>query len=138
MIFKQLLTSGAIRYCQIDATRLAGVNDVMAVILTAAKYNISVCPHGGGIGLCNMIPHYALWDQICVAGRSDDRIVEYVHFLQDEVFIEPVRIDQGAYDAPTVPGWGLEMYDDFIREHTYPTGSVWIGREASGGVTFLT
>ena len=137
VIFKQLLTSGAIRYCQIDATRLAGVNDVLAVILIAAKYNISVCPHGGGIGLCNMIPHYALWDQICVAGHSDDQVAEYINFLQDEVFVEPVRIEDGAYVAPTIPGWGLEMYDDFIRKHTYPTGSVWVGREASGAVTFL-
>lgn len=137
VIFKQLLASGAIRYCQIDATRLAGVNDVMAVILMAAKYNILVCPHGGGIGLCNMIPHYALWDQICVAAHSDGQVVEHVHFLQDEVFIKPVRLEQGAYVTPTAPGWGLEMHADFAKKHTYPTGSVWVGREDSGSVRFL-
>ena len=137
VIFKQLLTSGAIQYCQIDATRLGGVNDVLGVILMAAKYNVPVCPHGGGIGLCNMIQHYALWDQICVAAHSDTQVVEYLNFLQDDVFIAPIQIRDGAYVAPTAPGWGLEMYPEFVEKHVYPTGSVWQGREASGGITFL-
>ncbi len=137
VIFKQLLTSGGIQYCQIDATRLGGVNDVLAVILIAAKFNVPVCPHGGGIGLCNMIQHYAMWDQICVAGHSDTQLVEYLNFLQDAVFLHPIQVRDGAYIAPTVPGWGLEMHEDFIETHTYPTGSVWQGREAAGGVTFL-
>ena len=137
VIFKQLLTSDAIRYCQIDATRLAGVNDVLSVILMAAKYDIAVCPHAGGIGLCNMIRHYALWDQICVSAHSRTQVVEYLNFLQDEVFIEPVEVEHGAYVTPTTPGWGLEMHPDFVERHIYPTGSVWQGREASGSVTFL-
>jgi L-fuconate dehydratase len=137
VIFKQLLTSGAISYCQIDATHLAGVNDVLAVILIAAKYDIPVCPHGGGIGLCNMVRHYALWNQICVSGHSKNQVVEYLNFLQDDVFIEPVKVENGAYVAPASPGWGLEMRDDFIEKYTYPTGSIWVGREASGSVTFL-
>lgn len=137
VIFKQLITSGAIQYCQIDATRLGGVNDVLGVILMAAKYGVPVCPHGGGIGLCNMIQHYALWDQICVAAHSDTQVVEYLNFLQDEVFLHPIRVHNGAYVTPTISGWGLEMYPDFIERHTYPTGSVWQGREASGGITFL-
>ena len=137
VIFKQLITSDAIQFCQIDATRLGGVNDVLAVILMAAKYKVPVCPHGGGIGLCNMIQHYAIWDQICVAAHSDTQVVEYLNFLQDDVFIEPIKIRNGAYVAPTVPGWGLEMSPDFVEKHTYPTGSVWQGREESGGITFL-
>jgi len=137
VVFKQLLADNAIRYCQLDATRLAGVNDVLAVILMAAKYKVSVCPHGGGIGLCNMIRHFALWDQICVAAHSDDQVVEHVHFLQDEVFIEPVRIKQGSYVTPTAAGWGLEMHPEFVAKHIYPNGSVWVGRKDSGGVTFV-
>ena len=137
VIFKQLITSDAIQFCQIDATRLGGVNDVLAVILMAAKYKVPVCPHGGGIGLCNMIQHYAMWDQIWVAAHSDTQVVEYLNFLQDDVFIEPIKIRNGAYVAPTVPGWGLEMSPDFVEKHTYPTGSVWQGREESGGITFL-
>ena len=137
VIFKQLLTSGAISYCQIDATRLAGVNDVLAVILIAAKYDIPVCPHGGGIGLCNMVRHYAIWDGICVSAHSRSQVTEYLNFLQDGVFIEPVQIEHGTYVVPKTPGWGLEMHADFVARHTYPTGSVWIGRETSGGVNFL-
>lgn len=137
VIFKQLITSGAIQYCQIDATRLGGVNDVLAVILIGAKYNVPVCPHGGGIGLCNMIQHYAMWDQICVAAHSNTQVVEYLNFLQDDVFIRPIQISNGAYVAPTVPGWGLEMYPDFVEKHIYPTGSVWQGREESGSIMFL-
>ncbi|MCH2662582.1 mandelate racemase/muconate lactonizing enzyme domain-containing protein, partial [bacterium] len=80
VIFKQLLQADAIQFCQIDATRLAGVNDVLAVILLAAKHDIPVCPHGGGIGLCNMICHYALWDQIAVAAHSNTQVVEFINF----------------------------------------------------------
>ena len=96
VIFKQLLMQNAIQYCQIDATRLAGVQDVLAVILMADKFQIPVCPHGGGIGLCNMIVHYAIWDQICVSGPSRGQLVEYLYFLQDEVFLDPVSISAVA------------------------------------------
>ena len=137
VIFKQLLSSKAINFCQIDATRLGGVNDVLAVILMAAKYEIPVCPHGGGIGLCNMIVHYALWDQICVAGHSENQVVEYIDSFQTGVFHHPIQVANGSYVTPTVPGWGLEMLEDYVARHTYPTGEVWVGREASGGVTFL-
>ena len=137
VIFKQLLQSGAIGYCQIDASRLGGVNDVIAVILLAKKYNVPVCPHGGGIGLCNMIVHYAMWDQIKVASHSDTQVVEYLNFLQDEVFINPIKISDGRYVAPSAPGWGLEMQNEFFTSHIYPTGSIWQGREESGSVTFL-
>lgn len=136
-IFKQLIASGAISYCQIDATRLGGVNDVLAVILLAAKYGVPVCPHAGGIGLCNMIQHYALWDQICVSSRSDMQYLEYLDFLQEGVFVSPVQVAAGSYVTPTAAGWGLDMLPDFVGRHTYPTGSVWQGREASGGVMFL-
>jgi L-fuconate dehydratase len=137
VIFKQLLESNAIQFCQIDATRLGGVNDVLAVILMAAKYKTPVCPHGGGIGLCNMIQHYALWDQIAVSAHSKNQVVEYLNFLQDEVFVAPIAMAEGAYVAPNTAGWGLEMQRDFVVSHTYPTGSVWQGREASGSITFL-
>ena len=137
MLFKQLLQSGAIGYCQIDATRLGGVNDVLAIILIAKKFKVPVCPHGGGIGLCNMILHYAVWDQIKVASHSKDQLVEYAEFLQDEVFINPIKVKDGSYLTPTAPGWGLEMHKKFLREHIYPTGKIWKDRVASGGITFL-
>ena len=137
VVFKQLLQSGAIGYCQIDASRLGGVNDVIAVILIAKKFGIPVCPHGGGIGLCNMIVHYSMWDQIKVASHSDSQVVEYLNFLQEDVFVSPVQVKQGHYVAPSCNGWGLEMQDSFIEDHLYPSGKVWNGREESGSITFL-
>ena len=137
VIFKQLITSGAIQYCQIDATRLGGVNDVLGVILMAAKYNVPVCPHGGGIGLCNMIQHYAIWDQVSVAAHSETQVVEYLNFLQEDVFLHPIQVRNGAYVTPTVPGWGLEMYPDFIEQHTYPTGVSLAGQRSIWRDNFL-
>ena len=137
VIFKQMLQSGAIGYCQIDASRLGGVNDVMAVILLAKKYKVPVCPHGGGIGLCNMIVHYAIWDQIKVASHSDDQVVEYLEFLQEDVFKFPVRVKDGNYVTPEAHGWGLEMHKEFFDSHTYPTGRIWKERVESGSITFL-
>lgn len=129
VIFKQLLKSDAIGYCQIDAVRVAGVNDVMAIILLAAKFGKPVCPHGGGIALCNMIQHYGMWDQIAVSGHSDTQVVEYIDFLQEAVE-QPVKMLDGHYATPATPGWGLEFHQEFLDDHTYPTGKVWKDRTA--------
>ena len=137
VIFKQLLQSKAIGFCQIDASRLGGVNDVMAVILLAKKFNIPVCPHGGGIGLCNMIVHYAIWDQVKVASHSTNQVVEYLEFLQDEVFVHPIQVQDGHYVTPKSYGWGLEMKNEFFNSHIYPTGDIWKDRVESGSITFL-
>lgn len=130
VIFKQLLKSGAIKYCQIDAVRVGGVNDVLAIILMAAKYNVPVCPHGGGIALCNMISHYGMWDQIAVAGHSDTQLVEYIDFLQEAVE-QPVEVRSGCYVTPTAAGWGLEFLPEFIQRHRFPGGEVWKNRAAN-------
>jgi len=129
VIFKQLLKSGAIKYCQIDAVRVAGVNDVMAIILMAAKYDVPVCPHGGGIALCNMIQHYGMWDQVAVSGHSDTQLVEYIDFLQEAVK-HPVEVRDGCYATPTAAGWGLEFLPEFLSEHTFPSGGAWESRPA--------
>lgn len=128
VIFKQLLKSGAIKYCQIDAVRVAGVNDVIAIILMAAKYDVPVCPHGGGIALCNMIQHYGMWDQIAVAGHSKTQLIEYIDFLQTAVQ-HPVSIKEGSYVAPTAHGWGLEFLPEFVQRHQFPDGEVWKDRD---------
>ncbi|MDB4339116.1 mandelate racemase/muconate lactonizing enzyme domain-containing protein [Rubripirellula sp.] len=127
VIFKQLIKSNAIKFCQIDAVRVAGVNDVMAIILLAAKYEVPVCPHGGGIALCNMIQHYGMWDQIAVAGHSDSQLVEYIDFLQETVD-HPVEVREGRYVTPKAHGWGLEFKQDFLRDHAYPDGRIWKSR----------
>ena len=137
VIFKQLLQSGGIGFCQIDACRLGGVNDVLQVILLAKKFNVPVCPHGGGIGLCNMIVHFAIWDQIKVSSHSNNQLVEYIDFLQEDVFMNPIQVNDGHYVTPKSYGWGLEMYEEFINSHIYPEGEVWKNRVASGSITFL-
>ncbi len=136
VIFKQLLKSGAIQYCQIDAVRVGGVNDVMAIVLMAAKFGVPVCPHGGGIALCNMIQHYGMWDQIAVSGHSDTQLIEYIDFLQ-EALTHPVAVRDGCYVAPTAMGWGLEFDAQFIDDHRFPDGAMWKPRSsASKGVMF--
>ncbi len=129
VIFKQLLQSGAIQFCQIDAVRVAGVNDVMAIILMAAKYGVPICPHGGGIALCNMIVHYGLWDQIAVAGHSDTQLVEYIDFLQDALQ-DPAQVRGGHYVPPKAYGWGLEFLPDFIERYLFPDSPLWSARDA--------
>ena len=113
------------------------MNDVLAVILMAKKFAVPICPHGGGIGLCNMIVHYAIWDQVKVASHSDNQVVEYIEFLQDNVFLNPIQVKNGHYVSPSAFGWGLEMEEDFFNDHKYPTGSIWKDRVASGSITFL-
>jgi len=129
IIFKQMLSSGALQYCQIDATRMGGVNEILAVILMANKFNIPVCPHGGGIGLCNMVLHFSIWDQILVSAKSDNQVIEYLEFLQEDVFINPIKVKDGNYVLPKVPGWGIEMKDNFIQDHLYPHGNIWKDRK---------
>ncbi len=137
VMFKQMLSSNAIQFAQIDPCRLGGVNDLLAVILMAAKYEVPVCPHGGGIGLCNMIRHLAIWDQTSVAAHSENQLVEYIDFLQEGVFENPVEVRNGAYVLPSNPGWGLEMTPEFVEKHLFPDGEVWRDREEPSGVTFV-
>jgi L-fuconate dehydratase len=131
-----MLASGGLTHCQVDATRLAGVNDVLAVVLLAAHFGIPVCPHGGGIGLCNMIRHYAIWDQVAVSCTGKGRMVEYIDFLQRDVFVHPVEAIEGRYVTPEDPGWGLEMHDQFIERHRFPDGDVWQNRAGPVGTAF--
>ena len=84
-----------------------------------------------------MIIHYAIWDQVMVAKHSENQVVEYLEFLQDEVFINPIQVKDGHYVIPKVPGWGLEMHEEFFKSHIYPTGDIWKDRISSGSITFL-
>lgn len=124
MIFKQLLQLGAISFMQIDATRVAGVNENIANILLAAKFGIPVVPHAGGVGLCEMVQHLAMFDAIAVTGQHTNRRVEYVDHLHEH-FVEPARVVAGAYQAPALPGSGAHMKDESIAKYRYPTGSYW-------------
>ncbi|MDB4883761.1 MAG: Mandelate racemase/muconate lactonizing protein [Gemmatimonadetes bacterium] len=124
IIFKQLMQAGAISFCQIDACRLGGVNEVLAVLLLAAKFDIPVCPHAGGVGLCEYVQHLAIFDYLCVSASLDDRIVEYVDHLHEH-FLDPVVIRDGRYLPPTAPGYSIAMRAESLRSYAYPDGDVW-------------
>jgi L-fuconate dehydratase len=125
VMFKQLMQAKAIAVCQVDSCRLAGPNEILAVMLMADKFNVPVCPHAGGVGLCELIQHMSFVDYIAVSGRLENRVLEYVDHLHDH-FIDPVRTRDGQYIPPQMPGFSVEMKAQSIAEHTFPTGKVWV------------
>ena len=124
IIFKQLLQANAISVMQIDATRVAGVNENIANILMAAKYSVPVCPHAGGVGLCEMVQHFAMFDAVAVTGHHPERIVEFVDHLHEH-FVVPTEIQNGSYIAPLQPGAGAELHQVSIDTYQFPNGTYW-------------
>jgi L-fuconate dehydratase len=108
IIFKQLIMRGAIDVVQIDSCRLGGVNEILAVMLMAAKYKLPVCPHAGGVGLCEYVQHLSMIDYLCIAGTREGRVIEFVDHLHEH-FIDPCVIQNAAYMPPTLPGFSIEM-----------------------------
>lgn len=127
VVFKQLLQAEAIDILQIDAARVGGVNENVAILLLAAKFGVPVCPHAGGVGLCEMVQHLSMFDYVAVSGKTEGRVIEYVDHLHEH-FIDPVRIHRGHYVPPTRPGLSAEMHPASLREFTFPEGSAWAGR----------
>jgi L-fuconate dehydratase len=125
IIFKQLLQARAIDFCQIDSCRLGGVNENLAVILLAAKFGVPVCPHAGGVGLCEYVQHLSMFDYIAVTGTMDGRVIEYVDHLHEH-FEEPVVLRRGRYVAPTRPGYSITIREASRLAHRYPDGEVWV------------
>jgi L-fuconate dehydratase len=124
IVFKQLLQAGAIAYLQIDSARVGGVNENIAILLLAARFGIPVCPHAGGVGLCELVQHLAMFDYAAVSGTMDNRVIEYVDHLHEH-FVDPVIIQDGRYAAPSAPGFSAEMHADSIAAHIFPGGEVW-------------
>ncbi|MFE2060994.1 L-fuconate dehydratase [Streptomyces sp. NPDC059467] len=124
IVFKQLLQAGALDIVQIDAARVGGVNENLAILLLAAKFGVPVCPHAGGVGLCELVQHLSMFDYLAVAGTTDDRVIEYVDHLHDH-FLDPVVIREGHYTAPTAPGFSAAMRPESVAEYTYPGGTFW-------------
>ena len=121
VVFKQMMQADAISFCQIDACRLGGVNEVLAVLLLAAKFGIPVCPHAGGVGLCEYVQHLAIFDYLCVSASLENRLVEYVDHLHEH-FLDPVVIQDGRYVVPTAPGYSIAMKPASLREFSFPEG----------------
>ncbi|HLR37967.1 MAG TPA: L-fuconate dehydratase [Chitinophagaceae bacterium] len=124
VMFKQFLESGAIGICQVDSCRVGGVNEVLSILLMAAKFGVPVCPHAGGVGLCEYVQHISMIDYVAISGIKEGRITEYVDHLHEH-FVDPVVIKNGKYQAPKAPGYSVTMKDESIRDYSYPDGKIW-------------
>ncbi|WP_225095042.1 L-fuconate dehydratase [Streptomyces sp. CoH27] len=124
VMFKQMLQAGALDIVQIDAARVAGVNENLAVLLLAAKFGVPVCPHAGGVGLCELVQHLSMFDYVAVSGTTEDRVIEYVDHLHEH-FVTPVVIRAGHYTAPTEPGFCAALRPESVARYTFPGGTYW-------------
>jgi L-fuconate dehydratase len=124
IIFKQLLQANAIGICQIDACRVGGVNEVLAILLMAAHFGIPVCPHAGGVGLCEYVQHLSIFDYIAMSGSLVNRMIEYTPHLHEH-FVHPAIIKHGRYVPPDAPGYSVTMYPASMAAYSYPDGSEW-------------
>jgi len=124
IMFKQFMQAGAIDFCQIDSARMGGVNEILAVLLMAAKYGVAVCPHAGGVGLCEYVQHLAMFDFIRVSASLHNRVLEYVDHLHEH-FFDPVVVREGAYMPPEAPGYSITMRPESRERFGYPDGAEW-------------
>jgi L-fuconate dehydratase len=124
IMFKQLLQGGAIDYCQIDSCRVASINEIVPILLMAAKFGVPVCPHAGGVGLCEYVQHLSIFDYVCVSASLENRMIEYVDHLHEH-FLAPVVISGGAYQVPTQPGYSIEIFPATMSRYRYPDGEYW-------------
>ena len=124
VMFKQLMQAGAISVCQLDACRLGGVNEVLAVLLLAARFGVAVCPHAGGVGLSEYVQHLSLIDYVALGDDLEDRVVEYVEELHEH-FVDPVRMRGGRYVVPEARGYSIEMHEASLAEYAFPGGPAW-------------
>ncbi|XP_028406289.1 mitochondrial enolase superfamily member 1-like [Dendronephthya gigantea] len=124
VMFKQFLQAKGLQYCQIDSCRMAGLNEILVVLLLAAKYQVPVWPHAGGLGLCEMVQHISIFDYISVSPTLEDKATEYAGHLHEH-FVNPAVVENGAYLAPKSPGYSTEMLTSSLDEYEYPNGSYW-------------
>lgn len=124
VVFKQLMQADAIDYCQLDACRLGGLNEVLVVLLLAAVRGVPVCPHAGGIGLCEYVQHISVIDYLCVSGSLADRTTEYADHLHEH-FVHPARVRNGRYVVPEAPGFSIELRPESFDALRYPDGAEW-------------
>jgi L-fuconate dehydratase len=124
VVFKQLMQAGAIGYCQIDSCRLGGVNEILSVLLMAAKFGIPVWPHAGGVGLCEYVQHLSIIDYVCISGSIEDRLTEYADHLHEH-FVDPLVTKDGRYMPPRAPGYSITMKPQALEEFAFPGGRAW-------------
>jgi len=127
VLFKQMFQAEAIDFCQLDSARLASVNEILSVYLMAQKFGIPVCPHAGGVGLCELVQHLSIFDYVCVSGSLENRVTEFVDHLHEH-FTDPCIVENGHYTLPGLPGYSAEMHDSSVAEYSFPDGSYWASR----------
>jgi len=133
VLFKQMFQAEAIDFCQLDSARLASINEILSVYLMAKKFGVPVCPHAGGVGLCELVQHLSIFDYVAVSGSLEGRVTEYVDHLHEH-FVDPCIVENGAYRLPTLPGYSAEMHEASLAEFAFPAGSYWAGRSASASL----
>jgi len=136
VLFKQMFQAGAIDFCQLDAARLASINEILAVYLMAKKFGVPVCPHAGGVGLCELVQHLSIFDYIAVSGSLENRVTEFVDHLHEH-FVDPCIVERGAYRVPTAPGYSAQMHDSSLQEFAFPFGDFWAEKLAPQARTAL-
>ena len=127
VMFKQFMEAGGLSICQLDSCRLASINEIIGVLILAWKFRIPVCPHAGGVGLCEYVQHISMFDYARVSCTTDGRVIEYVDHLHEH-FKDPVRLVNGRYAAPEMPGYSIEMHPETLSQYLYPGGPVWSSR----------
>lgn len=130
VMFKQLMQINAIGICQIDSCRVGGVNEILAILLMAAKFEIPICPHAGGVGLCEYVQHLSMIDYIAVSGSLENRIIEYVDHLHEH-FLDPVIIKNGAYMPPKMAGYSITMKPESLKKYGFPNGLAWKAKSSN-------
>jgi L-fuconate dehydratase len=136
VMFKQFFQAGALSFCQIDSCRLGGVNEILAVLLLAAKFGVPVCPHAGGVGLCEYVQHLSIFDYICVSASLENRTLEYTDHLHEH-FLDPVVIHNGRYVPPTSPGYSITMRPESLTHYEYPHGEAWLALASEDTATVI-
>lgn len=126
VLFKQMFQAEAIDFCQLDSARLGSVNEILSVYLMAKKFGVPVCPHAGGVGLCELVQHLSIFDYVAVSGSLENRVTEYVDHLHEH-FVDPCIVVGGAYRLPGAPGYSAEMHEASIAEFRFPDGAYWAG-----------
>jgi L-fuconate dehydratase len=137
VLFKQMFQAEALDYCQLDSARLGSINEILAVYLLAKKFEVPVCPHAGGVGLCELVQHLSIFDYVAVSGSLENRVTEFVDHLHEH-FVDPCIVEDGAYRLPTRPGYSAELYETTLAEYTYPDGTYWAARRTLGASTVST
>ena len=133
VLFKQMFQAEAIDFCQLDSARLASVNEILSVYLMAHKFGVPVCPHAGGVGLCELVQHLSVFDYVAVSGSLDNRLTEYVDNLHEH-FVDPVVVANGHYVLPSRPGYSAELYVESVERYQFPLGSYWLARSSEGAL----